>query len=123
MLGVIFSGDHSHIMYIIMELADQTLAEYASKYADNTLNPEIIRMSGEIISGLGYLHKSNIVHRDLKPANILLDSNKTIKVKNARKINLVNRFATWIEVADYFLNLPLMVQYHMERRYIGPPRS
>ena len=37
------SGDHSHIMYIIMELADQTLAEYILKYSDNTLRPETTR--------------------------------------------------------------------------------
>ena len=33
------------------------------------------KVTGELISALGYLHQKNIVHRDLKPSNIMVTTN------------------------------------------------
>ena len=36
--------------------------------------------AGEIILGIGHLHKNNIIYRDLKPENILLDSHGHVRL-------------------------------------------
>lgn len=41
---------------------------------------EAMRLLGQLVSGLEYLHSFGICHRDLKPENLLLDENKNIKI-------------------------------------------
>jgi len=41
---------------------------------------EIVRLAGEIASGLDFAHRRGIVHRDIKPANILLSEDGLVKI-------------------------------------------
>jgi serine/threonine-protein kinase len=39
-----------------------------------------LRIAGEVLDGLDYIHANGVVHRDLKPENIMVDANDHIKL-------------------------------------------
>ena len=62
--------------YVILDLCEETLADYIERLSKEELErrgPEMIR---EILAGLSALHcgKKKVLHRDLKPLNILVDT-------------------------------------------------
>lgn len=42
--------------------------------------PEVVRITREICSGLGFAHLSGVTHRDMKPANVLVLEDGSVKV-------------------------------------------
>lgn len=57
----------------------------ASRMLTKTANPrspppQARKYTRQIVSAIGYLHRSDVVHRDLKAENLLLDNNLDIKV-------------------------------------------
>ncbi len=62
-------GDVNGHPFLIMDLADQTLADILKA---SPLQPErALEIVESCLRGLDYLHDAGCVHRDLKPANIL----------------------------------------------------
>lgn len=41
---------------------------------------EALRISQEVLAGLGHAHAGGVIHRDLKPENILIDTRGTVKI-------------------------------------------
>jgi hypothetical protein len=65
--------------YLVMEYVDGgTLADRAARGA--VPRPEAVRLLGEVLQGLGYIHGRGVLHRDLKPSNILLTRAGEVKI-------------------------------------------
>ena len=81
------SEDNLPILFIQMELCDDTIHNYINK---NLELDKIIYYFKNIVEGVKYLHKNNIIHRDLKPSNILIknDIPKICDFGLSKKINL-----------------------------------
>ena len=81
--------DNLPILFIQMELCDDTIQNYINKYLELD---KIIYYFKNIVEGVKYLHKNNIIHRDLKPSNILIknDIPKICDFGLSKKINLTN---------------------------------
>ncbi len=43
---------------------------------------DVLRIMGQILSGLEHAHKAGIIHRDLKPANVLLEKSGEAKISD-----------------------------------------
>src|SRR5207249_8045755 len=56
-------------LYVVMELADQNLAQLLTQRA--LTEDEAREMLPPTLSALAFLHDRNLVHRQLKPANML----------------------------------------------------
>ncbi|KAK1310296.1 Mitogen-activated protein kinase kinase kinase YODA [Acorus calamus] len=79
------------VQYYGSELIDDTLSVYLEYVSGGSIHkllqdygpfrePVIRSYTGQILSGLAYLHGRNHVHRDIKGANILVDPNGEIKL-------------------------------------------
>jgi serine/threonine-protein kinase len=72
LVGVYDYGEADGVAYIVMELIEgQTLKDAV---ADGHRMPvaDILRIMGELLSGLAYAHGRGVIHRDVKPANVIL---------------------------------------------------
>jgi serine/threonine protein kinase len=62
-------------LYIVMELADGSLADWVEEYRKNGDQripaKELLAYFRQAAEGLDFLHKNNVMHRDIKPANLL----------------------------------------------------
>ena len=41
---------------------------------------EVVRIMGELLSGLDFAHEAGVIHRDVKPANVMLDAQRRVKL-------------------------------------------
>jgi serine/threonine protein kinase len=64
----------------ILDWSDEKLVFSTKLYENHIPEEELVRIVGQTILGLEYLHKNNIVHRDIKPQNILQSEDGTIKL-------------------------------------------
>jgi serine/threonine protein kinase len=56
------------------------------------LEPEIISVAKQMLSGLAYLHERSIVHQDIKPQNILFDKDGcTVKLADLGVSHILDR--------------------------------
>ncbi|XP_010912615.1 mitogen-activated protein kinase kinase kinase 3 isoform X2 [Elaeis guineensis] len=79
------------VQYYSSEMAEDTLSVYLEYVSGGSIHkllqdygpfrePVIRSYTGQILSGLAYLHGRNTVHRDIKGANILVGPNGEIKL-------------------------------------------
>jgi len=67
------------IPYLVMELMRGR--SLAARLSEGRPTPvESVRMTQDILKGVGEAHRRGIVHRDLKPGNIFLEENGRVKV-------------------------------------------
>ncbi len=62
--------DGSHYLYVLMEYADQTLAQVLERRP--LTEDEAREMLVPVLAALEYLHSANLAHGSLKPSNILV---------------------------------------------------
>src|SRR5271154_6289527 len=67
-------------VYMVMEWVDgQLLRKILSELSK--LPPErAVRITGEILEALDYIHHHGVIHRDLKPENVMVDADDKIKL-------------------------------------------
>jgi TonB family protein len=62
--------DGAHYLYVLMEYADQTLAQVLEGRA--LTEDEVREMLAPTLGALEYLHRANLAHGSLKPSNVLV---------------------------------------------------
>ncbi|MGH3493628.1 MAG: serine/threonine-protein kinase, partial [Sciscionella sp.] len=75
-------GDEAGQLYLISQyMAGGDLYDLLSEAADHHLAvEEVIRIGGDIASGLVHAHAHGVVHRDVKPQNVWLAPDGTAKI-------------------------------------------
>ena len=67
-------------LFLIMEyMGNGELFDYIVEHK-RIPEPEAVRIFGQLVAGIEYIHRIGVVHRDLKPENILLDYRKAVKI-------------------------------------------
>ncbi len=71
-------SDEPSRVYMVMEWVDGSLLRNILS-EETKLSPErAVRITGEILQALDYIHHHGVVHRDLKPENIMIGTNDAI---------------------------------------------
>jgi serine/threonine-protein kinase len=75
----VYGGEERTRIYMVMEWCEGHLLR---EILDEGPLPQerAIRIAGEVLEGLEYIHANGVVHRDLKPENIMVDANDNIKL-------------------------------------------
>jgi serine/threonine-protein kinase len=75
----VYGGEERSRIYMVMEWCEGRLLRQILD--EGPLSPErALRIAGEVLDGLDYIHANGVVHRDLKPENIMVDANDHIKL-------------------------------------------
>uniref|UniRef100_A0ACD5UY49 Uncharacterized protein n=1 Tax=Avena sativa TaxID=4498 RepID=A0ACD5UY49_AVESA len=92
------------VQYYGSEMTDDTLSIYLEYVSGGSIHkllreygpfkePVIRNYTGQILSGLAYLHGKNTVHRDIKGANILVGPNGEVKLADFGMAKHISSFA------------------------------
>ncbi len=66
--------------FMVMEFADaKSLSQYIRENGKLKME-DVLNISKQLLSAIGYAHKADIIHRDIKPSNVLLCHNNLVKV-------------------------------------------
>lgn len=88
----LLTTEERHILFIQMQLCSvQTLADFLGNRQLRVGNvastdsyavdiPFALRLFGQIVKGVKYVHKQGLIHRDLKPQNCFIDDGGNVKV-------------------------------------------
>jgi serine/threonine-protein kinase len=75
----VFGGEERTRIYMVMEWCEGRLLRQILD--EGPLSQErALRIAGEVLDGLDYIHANGVVHRDLKPENIMVDEHDHIKL-------------------------------------------
>jgi serine/threonine-protein kinase len=75
----VFGGEERTRIYMVMEWCEGCLLREILD--EGPLSQErALRIAGEVLDGLDYIHANGVVHRDLKPENIMVDPDDNIKL-------------------------------------------
>jgi serine/threonine-protein kinase len=75
----VFGGEERTRIYMVMEWCEGRLLREILD--EGPLSQErALRIAGEVLDGLDYIHANGVVHRDLKPENIMVDPDDNIKL-------------------------------------------
>lgn len=67
---LIASAAHRDLAFIVMDLVGPSLESLIEENNNEIPYASAVKVAGEVLKGLRYLHEAGIVHRDLKVANI-----------------------------------------------------
>ncbi len=106
------NGEDDLYFYQAMELVDgQDLGQLLNKIRRHPVPArrvlplkQTLRLTGEILDGLGLAHEEGVVHQDLKPANILVD-NRTGRAR----------------IADFGIAKARQIEYSARGLVVGTP--
>ncbi|KAF3198384.1 hypothetical protein TWF106_004609 [Orbilia oligospora] len=73
-------GDELHDVYMVMEYAEQDLANLLDYARVNYSQSEVKCLAKQLFEGLEYLHDRNVIHRDIKASNLLLTAKGILKI-------------------------------------------
>jgi serine/threonine-protein kinase len=75
----VYGGEERTRIYMVMEWCEGRLLREILE--EGPLSQErALRIAGEVLEGLDYIHSNGVVHRDLKPENIMVNAEDNIKL-------------------------------------------
>ncbi len=87
-------GEENGIHYIANEFVEgMSLKEYISACSPLPIE-EVIKITGQILSGLAHAHERGVVHKDIKSQNILLDTKRNVKITDLGIANIIDEEIT-----------------------------
>ncbi len=75
----VYGGEERTRIYMVMEWCPGRLLREILD-AGPLAEERALRIAGEVLDGLEYIHANGVVHRDLKPENIMVDEQDHIKL-------------------------------------------
>lgn len=66
----------------------------------------LVRLFGQMVDGLAFLHSEGVVHRDLKPVNILIDRDDNARISDFGLASLIDRDSPALTRSLTFLGTP-----------------
>lgn len=73
---------YNRVLYIVTDFCPKSLSHLIENPASKGPFEAsfFLKIIGQIVGGMGFLHSRNVVHRDLKPANVLLTENDDVNI-------------------------------------------
>ena len=75
----VYAGEERTRIYMVMEWCEGRLLRAILDEGPLT-QERALRIAGQVLEGLDYIHANGVVHRDLKPENIMVDADDHIKL-------------------------------------------
>jgi serine/threonine-protein kinase len=75
----VYGGEERTRIYMVMEWCEGRLLRQILDEGPLT-QERALRIAGQVLEGLDYIHANGVVHRDLKPENIMVDEHDHIKL-------------------------------------------
>jgi serine/threonine-protein kinase len=86
------SGEASGVLYLVMEWVDgPTLSKLVKERGALPVHVAV-RMTCQLLSGLGHAHAAGYVHRDIKPSNVLVGGGKGKRVVKIADFGLARAY-------------------------------
>jgi hypothetical protein len=83
LVQVLNEGSHEGRLYLVMEYcAGGDLAGLLASRGQRLEREEALRITREVLAGLGALHAKRVLHLDIKPGNVLLDRTGRAKLSD-----------------------------------------
>ena len=79
-VGVYALRETESYFFMVMEFVEHKPLSQCIRENGRLNNREILNISKQLLSAVGFAHKADIIHRDIKPSNILICPDGTIKV-------------------------------------------
>jgi serine/threonine protein kinase len=65
-------GNYKGLHYLVMEYLEGETLDVVLSRRKKLTPPEAVRLTHQLLQGLGHIHDQGLIHRDLKPANMML---------------------------------------------------
>jgi tRNA A-37 threonylcarbamoyl transferase component Bud32 len=100
------AGQEDGTFYITMELLEGSPLQKILKSRERLSASQVVKLGGQIATGLEYAHEEGIVHRDIKTANLFFTKKKIVKIMDfglAKMTEEVRRATTIIGGTPYYM--------------------
>ncbi len=106
-----FEGiDAERLYYMVVEFIDgpslhEQLVSLAERGEQMAL-PEVVRISRDVASALGYAHAHGMIHRDIKPSNVLLEHRQRVVLTDFGMAKIVGEASSHLTTSGSVLGTP-----------------
>ena len=100
------AGQEDGTFYITMELLEGRPLQKILKDRERLTPAHVVKLGGQIATGLEYAHEEGIVHRDIKTANLFFTKKRVVKIMDfglAKMAEEVRRATTVIGGTPYYM--------------------
>jgi tRNA A-37 threonylcarbamoyl transferase component Bud32 len=100
------AGQEGETYYITMELLEGSPLQKILRQRGKLPAGHVVRLGGQVATGLQYAHEQGIVHRDIKTANLFFTDKKIVKIMDfglAKMVEEVRRATTVIGGTPYYM--------------------
>jgi tRNA A-37 threonylcarbamoyl transferase component Bud32 len=100
------AGQEGETFYLTMELLEGLPLQRILSKRRRLPASHVIKLGGQVATGLEYAHEQGIVHRDIKTANLFFTNKRLVKIMDfglAKMVEEVRRAATVIGGTPYYM--------------------